>query len=55
MWMNLEPVIQREVRKKKCMYIESRKMVLMNLIADRNRGADVENGLVEMGGKQRRK
>ena len=28
-------------------------MALMNLIADRNQGADVENRLVETGGKQR--
>ena len=54
MWMNLEPVIQSKVRKKqilyvKCIYMESRKMVLMNLIADRNRGADVANRLLEMG------
>ena len=38
-WMNLEPVIQSEVRKRKinivyqCMYMESRKMVPMNLFA----------------------
>ena len=37
----------------KCIYIESRKMALVNLIADRSWGADVENRLMEMGGKQR--
>ena len=38
MWMNPESVIQSEVRKRKaniysCIYMESRKMVLMNLVS----------------------
>ena len=36
-WVNLEPVIQSEVREKKilyyCIYIESRKLVMMNIFA----------------------
>ena len=38
-WMNLEPIIQSEVHKKEkntnyyCIYMESTKMVLMNLFA----------------------
>ena len=39
MWMSLEPVTESEVRKKKtniiysCIYMESRKMIQMNLFA----------------------
>ena len=57
--MNLEPVILSEVKKRKilykinivyeCIHIESRKMVL-NLLQSRNRGRDVENGLVDTEG-----
>ena len=60
--MNLEPIIQSEVKlereKKKyiyeCIYIESRKMVLMNLRAvalrQGNSGnTDIENRLTDMG------
>ena len=35
-WMNLEPTIQSEVsqnKKNKCIYMESRKIILMNLFA----------------------
>ena len=36
-WVNLEPVIQSEVREKKnlyyCIYMESRKLVMMNIFA----------------------
>ena len=48
--MNLEPVIQGEVSQKEkkkqytywCIYMEPRKMVLMNLLQGRNRGTDRE-------------
>ena len=59
MWMDLESVIQSEVRKRKSTYLilmhihmESRKMVEMNLFEGRNRGAEVGNRLVEQGGKE---
>ena len=60
-WMNLEPVIQKEVRQEEkycilmCIYIyiyiyiymKSRKIVLMKL-QGRNRDPDVGNGLVDI-------
>ena len=59
-WMNLEPIIQSEVRERKiniifqCIYMESRKMVLKNLFTGprwRNRHKD---RLMDMGrGKKR--
>ena len=36
-----------------CTYMESRKMVLMNLFAGRNRHTDIENRLVGTEGKER--
>ena len=50
--MNLEHVIQSEVRKRKMnvnisVNMESRKMILMNLFARRDRDTDIENRLVE--------
>ena len=57
--MNLEPVIQREVNHKEnnkyniltYIYINSRKMVLMNLFIGSNRDTDIEDRLVGTAGK----
>ena len=57
-WMDLESVIQSEVSQKEKnkynmlthIYMESKKkMVLMNLGEDRNKDADIENGLEDTG------
>ena len=51
--MNLEPVIQNEIRKRKTsiiyqlIYMTSRKIVLMNYLQGRNGDADVEKELVD--------
>ena len=55
MWMDLESVIQSEVNiYLTLMHIptESRNLVEMNLFEGRNRGAEVENRLMEHGGKE---
>ena len=55
MQMNLESVIQSEVSQKEknkyriFKYMESRKMVLINLFPSRNRGTDMESGFVDTG------
>ena len=36
------------------MYMESRKMVLMTLLQDRNREADIENGFLDTVGEGKR-
>ena len=57
MWMNLESVIQSEVRKRNMctiyqyIYMESKEMVLVNLLAGQE--ADVENKLVDTGRRKR--
>ena len=46
MWIDLENVIQREVRKINIiyhLYVESRKMVQMNILQSGNRDTDVKN------------
>ena len=61
-WMNLEPIIQNEVRQKEkgkyCIlthiYMQSRKMVLKNLLTGQQRRNRQENRLMDMGkGKER--
>ena len=55
MWMDLESVIQSEVNIYQTLmriHTESRKLVEMNLFEGRNRGAEVENRLMEHGGKE---
>ena len=52
MWMDLESAIQSEVSSKEKnkyinIYVESRKMVQMNLLQSRNRDTDVEHKLVD--------
>lgn len=37
----------------KCRYMKSRKIVLVNLFAERKGDAGIENGLVDMMGKER--
>ena len=49
MWMNIELVTQSEMSQKeknKHIYMESRKMVPMNLFAGRSRDTDIESGLL---------
>ena len=54
-WINLEPIIQSEVSQKEenkysiltRIYMESRKMVLMNLLQDSSGDADTENRSVD--------
>ena len=56
-WMNLEPIIQSEVRWKEKdkyyilthIYLDSRKMVLKNLILGSSGETDIENRLMDMG------
>ena len=56
-WMNLEPVIQSEVSPKEknkyriLTHMESRRRVLMNPFAGRNRDAEAEEGLVDTVGE----
>ena len=60
-WLNIELVIQNEVSQKEknqylvlmYIYMESRKMVLMNFLQGRNRDADIENRLWTQQGKER--
>ena len=59
-WMNVEPIIQSEVRKRKInivfqlIYMESRKMVLRIYLQGYNGETDIENRLMDMGrGKER--
>ena len=47
MWMNLEPVIQSEVRKRKT---SNKKMYWWTYFQGRNRGRDMQNGLVDTAG-----
>ena len=56
--MNLEAIIQSKVRQKqksiyilKYIYMESRKMVLMNLFTEKKWRPDVENELVDTVGE----
>ena len=56
-WMNLEPIIQSEVsqkeRKTYHIYMESRKVVLMNLYAGQQWRLRLEKGFVDTVGKER--
>ena len=57
--MDLESVIQSEVRLKEKnkyinIYVESRKMVQMNLLQKRNRDTDVEHKRVDTGRREGR-
>ena len=56
-WMNLEPIIQSEVsqkeRKTYRIYMEYRKVVLMNLYAGQQWTLRLEKGLVDTVGKER--
>ena len=57
--MDLESVIQSEVRLKEKnkyinIYVESRKMVQMNLLQNRNRDTDVEHKRVDTGRREGR-
>ena len=52
MWMDLESAIQSEVSSKEKnkyinIYVESRKMVQMNLLQSRNRDIDIESKRVD--------
>ena len=53
-WRSLEPIIHSKVSQKEknkyyilSIYMEYRKMVLINLLQGRNRDTDIENGLVD--------
>ena len=57
-WMNLEPIIQSKISHKEKdkyhilnTYMESRKVVLMNLYQGSNRDADLKNRLVDTVGE----
>ena len=60
-WLNIQLVIQNEVSQKEKnkslvlmhIYMESRKMVLMNFLQGRNRDADIENRRWTQQGKER--